>query len=222
MAARAAAALAAFVLLCGFTEEGPVLKPPSKLLHVPLVRQRTDFSCGDVSTLAVLRFFDFAKWSKVPEKALYKPLQTSSKAGTDPGPMADYLNAQGVKAEVVTGAAATMARMERSVDDGNPVIVAIQAWQDKKHLADFVPWKTDWDDGHYVVVVGHDAKNLYFMDPSTTGRYTYIPKQQFMDRWHDVLGKKNVHTQHITIFVHGTRTSEAPAKPVPEKVTIIN
>src|SRR5205823_4615259 len=78
-------------------------------------------------------------------------------------------------------------------------------WQDKTHVRDFKPWATDWDDGHWVVAVGYDKNNLYFMDPSTAGRYTYIPKAQFLERWHDIMGKDNKHVQHISIFIKGTR-----------------
>jgi hypothetical protein len=39
-----------------------------------------------------------------------------------------------------------------------------------------------------VVAIGYDAKNMYFMDPATTGNYTYIPIPEFLTRWHDVDG----------------------------------
>ena len=44
---------------------------------------------------------------------------------------------------------------------------------------------TDWEDGHYVVAIGYDNKNIYLMDPSTLGNYTFIPIPEFLDRWHD-------------------------------------
>jgi hypothetical protein len=40
-----------------------------------------------------------------------------------------------------------------------PVIILIQAWRDEDNLT---PWVDDWEDGHYVVVIGYDAQNLYF------------------------------------------------------------
>jgi predicted double-glycine peptidase len=222
---RFALASIAFALLCGFSYEGAVLPVPGNLLPVPLVRQKEDFSCGDVSVLSVLRYYDFDKWSLMEEHALYKPMHTSSKAGTDPQPMAEFLRKAGLEAEVKTGTDATVEQIIKSLDQGNPVITCIQAWQDKTHVKDFKPWKTDWDDGHYVVAIGHDKKNLYFMDPSTDGKYTYIPVAQFVDRWHDVMGKDNKHTQHITIFISGTRkakTSKRPTKTPEKKVTAIN
>jgi len=46
-------------------------------------------------------------------------------------------------------------------------------------------WSQDWEDGHYVVGIGYDSNNIYFMDPATMGNYTYIPVDEFLARWHD-------------------------------------
>lgn len=46
------------------------------------------------------------------------------------------------------------------------MIVAIQAWAEEG-----VDYNNDWDDGHYVVVIGYDSDNMFFMDPSTLGIY---------------------------------------------------
>jgi len=68
-----------------------------------------------------------------------------------------------------------------------PVIIALQAWsgEDEK-----LPWRDRWEDGHYVVVIGFGdgedgRKRVFFMDPSTLGNYTYVPEDEFMERWHD-------------------------------------
>ena len=80
----------------------------------------------------------------------------------------------------------TIADLKDALNKGNLVQVAYQAWPDGP-----VDYKTDNDDGHYSVVIGYDNDHLYFMDPSTIGSYTYIPHQEFMDRWHDVDGTNN-------------------------------
>jgi predicted double-glycine peptidase len=217
-------AVSCFALLTGFTNQGPVLPLPAKLLTVPVILQQKDFSCGDVSSLSILRYWHPDTWDKVKEGALYKPLKTSSKAGTDPQPIADFLSKQpGLKAEYVKGA--TLEQLEASVDRGEPAIVNIQAWQAVPRAKDLKPWATDWIDGHYVVLVGYDQHSFYFMDPSTQGHYTYIPRAQLPDRWHDVVGAKNVHTQHIVVFVRSTLPRPAakrPTQPSKTKVTIIN
>lgn len=60
-------------------------------------------------------------------------------------------------------------------------------------------------DGHYNVLVGYDHENFFLMDPSTQGHYAYIPQSEFIDRWHDIVGK-NTKTERMVILVKGTRT----------------
>ena len=207
-----------------FTAQGPVLdRLPANTLLVPLIRQKVDYSCGDVSTLSVLRYWKYADYKSTKESDLFAPLKTTKHDGTDPKPITDYLNGvPGLSAELRTGDAVTLTDLEEAVDRGEPTIVDLQAWQDVPRVRDRAPWANDWDDGHYIVLVGYDAENFYYMDPSTAGHYTYIPKDQFFERWHDVVGKTNVHTDHITIFVHSTTAPHAATSPSPTKVTIIN
>jgi ABC-type bacteriocin/lantibiotic exporter with double-glycine peptidase domain len=84
--------------------------------------------------------------------------------------------------------------MEAALDRGSPVIVAFQAWADAP--ADY---SQDWDDGHYAVAVGYDEKSIYFMDPSTLGNYAYIPKAEFLDRWHDRYDSDRVRVNRLMI-----------------------
>jgi hypothetical protein len=60
-------------------------------------------------------------------------------------------------------------------------------------LANPIEWKNAWDDGHFAVVIGYDSDHLYFMDPSLTGNYAFIPISEFLDRWHDVDGTERLH-----------------------------
>jgi predicted double-glycine peptidase len=195
-------------------EEAPI-PLPSRFIPVPLVRQKTAFSCGDVAVLAILRYYEPARYGVTPESSLYAPLQTTPEQGTEPQPMAAYLSHDpGLAADARWSTAQSAVRLEdleRAVDRGEPTVVAVQAWQPVASVKDLKPWATDWDDGHYLVVIGYDSQNLYFMDPSTDGRYAYIPLGEFMDRWHDVLGARNVHTEHIAIFVHAA----IPPPPAP-------
>ena len=220
---RPLAPLPAFLLLTAFVEEPPRQSLPANLIPVPILTQRTDFSCGDVAVLSILRYWNGKKWNRVGEKKLYEPLKTSSKAGTEPTPMAKFLSREpGLKGEFKHGSP-TIKDLEAAIDRGEPTIVCIQAWQAKDDKADFVKWKTDWADGHYVVLNGYDAKNFYFMDPSTPKVYAFIPRREFADRWHDVLGAAERHAQHITIFVRSTLPKPPkPARAPPKKAAPLN
>jgi hypothetical protein len=74
----------------------------------------------------------------------------------------------------------TVAGLKKWIDAKRPVIVSIQAWAEKS-----VNYPADWGDGHYVMAVGYDQENIYFMDPSLLGNYGYIPIGEFVKRWHD-------------------------------------
>jgi ABC-type bacteriocin/lantibiotic exporter with double-glycine peptidase domain len=78
--------------------------------------------------------------------------------------------------------------LKKLLDQGKPVICLIQAWADKP-----VEYKSDWSDGHYVVAAGYDQENLYLMDPSVGGHYSYISASDFLNRWHDKDGKSKLH-----------------------------
>lgn len=203
---------------------GPTALLPAAALPVPLVRQRQSYSCGDAVTLALLRYWKSAEYRHTLESALYGPLHTTPQEGTDPQPMANFLaRVPGLQAEYrADGASAVeLADLERAVDRGDPPIVGIQAWQEVKSASDLRPWSADWDDGHYVVLIAHDSQNLFFMDPSTAGHYTYIPRADFPERWHDVVGPEHAHASHMTIFVHGMTTPFRPTRPLPPKATAI-
>jgi predicted double-glycine peptidase len=187
---------------------------PSNAVAVPLVRQQTSYSCGPASALALLRYWRHEQYKQVPEKALYGPMGTTEKDGTDPRPIAAYLTAeQGLSAEFVTGAREE--DLLRAIDRGEPPIVDLQAWQDKPH-----DWASDWIDGHYAVLTGYDADNFYFMDPSTGRHDAYVPRAQFRDRWHDVLGARQK-VQHMAIFVR-SRNAPWTGAAVPPRATLMN
>ena len=81
-----------------------------------------------------------------------------------------------------------LSQFRAELDEGTPVICVIQAWRDD---GDYTAGTED--DGHYVVLVGYgkDAESgayiYYFMDPSTSGSYTYLTEEEFILRWHDNL-----------------------------------
>jgi hypothetical protein len=81
------------------------------------------------------------------------------------------------------------------------VIAAIQAWPTDK-IAD---WRTDWEDGHYVVVVGLSNDRVYVMDPSVRTGYAYLDRNEFLARWHDydMDGDRRVVWNRLGIVIEG-------------------
>ncbi len=179
---------------------------PADALPVPLVRQATSYSCGAASLLAVLYYWQAFDGQ---ESELYGPLHTTEADGTEP------YNIEKVARDKY--ALDARYRTDVTVDDlhaalaaGQTVILDLQAWQDRRK-----PWATDWDDGHYVVLVGFDDTNLFAMDPSAGAAYAYLPVDEFVTRWHDVETKNNTDRklQHMAIFIGGT--NHLPSYPAP-------
>lgn len=164
------------------------------LIRVPLCRQATDYTCGAAALQSVLGYYgeDFR------EDVLARALHADRREGVNYREIARFARARGF--HVNTETAMTVEAVEALIDRGIPVIVLLQAWPDKK-----VDYVKDWDDGHYAVVVGHDDSRLYFMDPSTLGHYTYIPKPNFVKRWHDREGRHDLVHFGMTLRRSGLR-----------------
>ena len=157
---------------CSGSDRTPAMSA-LKLIRVPMTRQATDYTCGVAAVQSVLGYYG----EDVHEHALYAELHPEPVMGTNTHDIAALLNARGFEVFVATGA--ELSDLKKSLDSGKPVIVALQAWGNMPDYTD------EWEQGHFAVAIGYDDKNIYFMDPSTLGQYTYIPSQEFLARWHD-------------------------------------
>lgn len=170
---------------------------PQDALPVPLVRQTSDYSCGPAVLVAVLRYFQV--WAG-PETKLHRLLGTSVEQGTLPEALALGARRFGLQASVEQPM--TLAQLQASVRAGKPVILELQAWRDPKGRRE--SWLNNWDDGHYVVLMGMDNQYAYFMDPSTPDAYTYVPLQELLSRWHDLnpqRGPRSQHDYHLGVVI---------------------
>ncbi len=176
---------------------------PHNLIRVPPVKQRTNFSCGNAATLSLLRYWRWDTYASVDETALYLPLETTHAKGTEPQPIAAFLNTAGGVTAEYRHSDVTVAELERAIDARQPPIVDLQAWRDQE-----TPWRDLWDAGHYVVMVGYDRENLYFMDPCTVApsAYVYLPRAELADRWHDLAGDHDEPVERMAIFARGSTT----------------
>jgi len=158
---------------------------PPGLIRVPLARQAQNYTCGVAALQSILGYHR----EDIRQDVLAKKLKADPQEGTHYRQIEKYARKDGYT--VADYQEMTLADLEGLLDAGNPVICLIQAWAKSG-----TNYATDWKDGHYVVAVGYDSANVYFMDPSTLGDFTYIPVDQFLARWHDkdtTSGKKLVH-----------------------------
>lgn len=153
----------------------PPLSEIANLIRVPLCRQAKSYTCGVASLQAVLGYYD----DPIRQDILEAAVKSSEARGTDYRNIVSFARKRGYT--VHTYANLTADRLRAFIDEKKPTILAIQAWADPP-----VDYKSEWGDGHYVVAVGYDRDNFYFMDPSTLGNFTFIPVGEFLNRWHDL------------------------------------
>lgn len=145
-------------------------------IKVPLCRQAKDYTCGVASMQSVLAYYGL---SDMRQDQLEKALKTNRSGGTKYKNMLAYAQKMGFDASYSTEM--TLEQLKSELDNGQPVIVVIQAWTH----ANPPDYENDWKDGHYVVAIGYDSANIYFMDPAILGNYAYMTSEEFLIRWHD-------------------------------------
>jgi len=162
------------------------------LIRVPIVNQATDYTCGVAALLSVLYYWD--KDEEIYESELAVELDADPEDGVVSAAIVRFAASHGFKAPRKVGL--TLEELEGFLRAGKPVIVLFQAWPDSAKPG----WEAGWDDGHFAVAIGYDAHNIYFMDPSTLGNYTYLPKEEFLKRWHDWDGDEQVHHLGVPVW----------------------
>jgi predicted double-glycine peptidase len=198
-------------LVFGAAAGGPSLRAslPPHLLPVPLISQSSSWTCGSAALMATLVYFGVYD---DPQSRLDTELAASPENGTRVRDIVAVARRFGLGADARTGL--TLDDLKRDLMAGAVVIVALQAWA----AGEVADWRSDWEDGHYVVVVGVTRDRVYVMDPSVRTGYAYLTRDQFLDRWHDydvASGGKEVWNR-LGIVIRGARgLPRYPAPPTP-------
>lgn len=170
--------------------------PPSrrpKLMPLPDVRQGTTYTCGTASLMSILAYYGW-KGDDPNEKALAKELGTTWKNGTEPEEILKMARQLGLGAEQREHM--TLDDLARELRAGRPVMVAYQAYA-SEGVPDKKPWRDDWSDGHWSIVIGVDDENVYLEDPSMLGKRGFIRREEFLERWHDTNRLNQPVYQHL-------------------------
>lgn len=179
---------------------------PLQLLPVPIISQATSWTCGPASLMAALVYFGVYDDT---ESRLTAELGATPEQGVDPASLAAVARKFGLEAEVRTGL--TLDDLATELARGSVVILAVQAWAARP-----VDPTTDWEDGHYVVLVGLDDARVYAMDPSVRTGYGYLERDALLRRWHDYdvrAGRREAY-QHLGVVLRGHAALHAyPAQP---------
>jgi predicted double-glycine peptidase len=163
---------------------------PSGAIKVllPHVEQPDSISCGAAAMMSVCNFYGVGP---LRIKDFKSDLHTNQ-AGTTYRNMASFARKLGLEVAVEhseTTPPMTLDRLQDYLTQGKPVICSIQAYATPTKVYDD---PTSNEDGHYVVAIGFDDKNVYFMDPSinwrndkSAPRRGFLSKEEFVKRWHD-------------------------------------
>lgn len=180
-------------------------QPPQVLAGVADVRQSTGYSCGAAALQAVLVF-----WGTIErEDRLMARLNTSPEQGTSPENIVRVAREFGLHADIRENL--KLEDLEAGLRQGYTPIVDLQAWREGRAK----PWAETWDDGHYMVLLGMDTRNLYFEDPSLLGSRGFISRREFVERWHDDEGDPPLDAEdrvfvHMAIFIRGAQAAPMP------------
>jgi predicted double-glycine peptidase len=168
-------------------------------LALPDVRQATDYTCGAAALQSILAYFG----EESREDRLAQELGATPEAGVPPQALLRVARAHGLIAELRENL--SLSDLARAVDQGTPVLIALQAWPDKPRHS----FANEWEQGHYVVVVSVERERLIFEDPSLLGSRGVLSLRDFEDRWHDTDGKKRY--VRMGIFFSGKPPAPPPA-----------
>jgi predicted double-glycine peptidase len=163
------------------------------MIDLRIVRQTFDFDCGAKALQTVMEYYGV----EMREDELMKGLGTD-KDGTSVDNMVSVAEKKGFKVYAATGV--SLEQLKRFIDEGYPVIVLVQAWAERYMTLE--DWKVDYDDGHYVVVIGHRGNIIVFEDPSSFRR-TWLTEGEFLARWHDVDAKTDKNLEHFAMVLMG-------------------
>jgi hypothetical protein len=176
---------------------------PVAAIKIPLpdIEQPDEFSCGAASLMSICSYYDVG--SNYME-AFKQALEADPEDGIYYRNIARYAEKLGLKAEICRGM--SVAALKKHIDAGRPVVCSIQAYSREK--------RPDYDQdghGHYVVAIGYDDVNFYFMDPSASaegGRtnpcYGFLSAKELKLRWHDdegINGKREP-IRHLGIVIY--------------------
>jgi predicted double-glycine peptidase len=185
--------------------------PPSRppLLPIPLVSQARPWSCGGAALMAALLYFGVYDDA---ESVLDAKLGVTPEEGTRVDSIVAVARKYGLQADARVGL--TFEDLERALSRGDAVIVAVQAWATKT----VTDWRTDWEDGHYVVVVGLSRDRVYVMDPSVRTGYAYLTRDELLARWHDYdldRGQRKTFERLGIVLRGAPRLARYPVEPTP-------
>ena len=161
-----------------------------KIIPYPETRQVFNYDCGANALVSVLVFAGLEE--REDRVAL---LAGTTKAGTDTEGIVRVLRYYGLPRRARQQM--NVNDLRRAIDAGHPTLLTLQAYRESNR-----PYRKLWDDGHWVVAIGHDERRILFEDPSAFHR-TWLADEELRQRWHDMDRGKRIRQWGCTVLVKG-------------------
>lgn len=180
---------------------------PFVLSGVPDLRQNASYTCGATALQAVISYWG----DELPEDTLVAMLNTTEENGTPPQSIVNVSHALGYDAEIHPRL--SLADLEALVRAGIPVIIGTE-----EHRSRTIELSEEQgrDYGHYMVVIGFDADNVWLEDPAVLGRRAVIPREGFLARWQvagkDIRSPEALTVTRMAIIIRENCTKHAPCE----------
>lgn len=174
----------------------------NKLIEFPTSRQDNENSCGTSVVQSILAYYGIDERQDDLHKAL-----AVKKDGTDYTKIIKKFQKHKLTVDAGT---MNFDMIKEYIDNNYPVIILIQAYKDNKKKQ---YTQDDYDNGHYVVVIGYDDLHIVVEDPSLNNKLGYIPLEELDIRWHGIGRSKEEKLDHFGIAVVGD------VKHIPNEVT---
>lgn len=141
-----------------------------KMIEFPEFRQAYKYDCGANAMQALLAFNGI----DTSEEEIMREAGTDKVSGTPIEGLKRVADREGLDYSEGTF---TIDNLKAHIDKKWPTLIMLQAWGEN-----VVDWSTEWDQGHYVIVIGYDSKRIHFEDPISVKR-TYLTYEELEERW---------------------------------------
>lgn len=176
-------------------------------------RQITEYSCGPAAVQSVLAYWG----QEVDQPKLMEVFRTTEEVGTHPEDMVAGLRTLGLDAEMKENC--TVDDLAEFTSKFGPVIALGQVWRSQSAG---LAATDDWGSGHYFIVLGVDAENVYCQDPYLGMCKGFVPRSVFEEHWHQAMGgdlTKARKLMHVAIFIRGSKQASPVAEVADVDVT---
>ena len=164
----------------------------TKILDFPTSRQDNPSSCGSTCVQTVLAYYGIDERQDDLSDRL-----KMSEDGISCNNIVKIFKKHKLSVDVRT---MTINDLKKYIDNKIPIIILIQAYKDnrqKKYT------RENYNNGHYIVAIGYNNKQLIVEDPALNNQIGYIPFNDLEIRWHGVGETEKEKLDYFGIAVKG-------------------